>query len=94
MEPEIKIEPQFERVHFIPARMNRWQKYWEELGNMVQVITDTDGSTRGQFCPFDENQFCREGDCRDCQVYLDAIGKADEELGLSRVVSDSLKVKS
>ena len=36
--------------------------------------------TKGQFCPYDENKFCQEGNCNGCQIYIDAIGEANREL--------------
>jgi len=35
---------------------------------------------KGTFCPFDEKRFCQEGECQGCQVYLDAVAKANDGL--------------
>jgi len=43
-------------------------------------VLNVDGSKRGQFCPFDEDRFCAEEDCRECEVRIEATACANEEM--------------
>ena len=55
---------------------------------MIQLET----TRKGTWCLYKENLFCQEGDCRGCQVFYDAVGKANEELGLCPVCGADTKV--
>ena len=53
---------------------------------MVQV------QTIERQCIFDDKPCIKEGDCRGCQVFLNAMKKADKELGLCPVCGADTKV--
>lgn len=67
-------------------------KFWDDLDRKLHVIYEPDGNRKGTFCPYDENKFCQEGICKGCQIYLDALSKADKELGLCPVCGCDVKV--
>ena len=88
--PALQVELQIKRRPFTPKELKRFNEYHQE----VDMVQENSVETK---CPYDGGKPCsRDGNCRACPVFLDAIDKANKELkicwncGIERAVVNKM----